>query len=102
MIKDIYGNSRFYGTYRGVVVNIDDPLDKNRIRVKVPQILSDYPTEWCWPVGVVGSVPSVGDGVWVQFESGDPAFPIWLGSFSNNLVTGSSGTTTDIIDGGSA
>jgi len=104
MIKDIYGNTRFYGTYRGVVYSNSDPEKYNRIRVKIPQILSNFPTEWCWPVGVVGSIPEVGDGVWVQFEGGDPAYPIWLGTFSNNLIssTSSSGTTTDIIDGGSA
>jgi hypothetical protein len=102
MIKDIYGNTRFYGTYRGVVYDTADPKSKSRIRVKVPQILSDYPTEWCWPIGVVGSVPAVGQGVWVQFEGGDPAYPLWAGSFSENLVTGSSGATSDIIDGGNA
>jgi hypothetical protein len=103
MIKDVYGNSRFYGIYRGVVYGVDDPLSKNRIRVQVPQLLADYPTQWCWPVGVVGTaLPEVGDGVWIQFEGGDPAFPVWSGSFNENLVTASSTSAPSIIDGGSA
>ncbi len=92
MIKDIYGNTRFYGIYRGVVFSTDDPLGKNRIRVKVPQILADNPTQWAWPVGIVGSsIPSVGAGVWVQFEGGDPAYPIWAGVFSDNLAGAAGG-----------
>ena len=104
MIKDIYGNTRFYGTYRGIVHAVDDPLNKNRIRVKIPQLLSDYPTQWCWPVGIVGSIPKIGEGVWVQFEGGDPMYPLWSGSFNNNLISSavSSGTSADIIDGGNA
>lgn len=99
MIKDIYGNTRFYGIYRGVVFSTDDPLGKNRIRVKVPQILADIPTQWAWPVGIVGSaIPEVGTGVWVQFEGGDPAYPIWAGVFSDNIASGagsgSGGTST--------
>lgn len=88
MIKDAYGNTRFFGVYRGTVFSVDDPLRKNRIRVKVPQILADTPTQWAWPVGVVGSgLPAVGEGVWVQFEGGDPTYPIWQGSFEDNLLT---------------
>ena len=114
MIKDSYGNTRFFGVYRGVVFSTDDPLGKNRIRVKIPQILADNPTQWAWPVGVVGvSLPSVGEGVWVQFEGGDPAYPIWQGSFSNNVVSSTGPSTTYVttttttptsttIDGGSA
>lgn len=104
MIKDIYGNTRFFGVYRGVVFNTDDPLDKGRIRAKIPQLLADIPTQWAWPVGIVGSIPSVGEGVWVSFEGGDPAFPVWNGSFNNNLIssTASTGSSSDTIDGGSA
>lgn len=114
MIKDSYGNTRFFGVYRGVVFSTDDPLSKNRIRVKIPQILADNPTQWAWPVGLVGAIPSVGQGVWVQFEGGDPSYPIWQGTFSDNLVTAVEGgpsvtnitqissTYNGTIDGGSA
>jgi hypothetical protein len=84
MIKDAYGNARFYGVYRGVVYKSDDPLNLSRLQVKVPQILADQPTEWAWPVekpGLTTEVPAVGQGVWVMFEGGDPSYPIWLGTF---------------------
>lgn len=112
MISDAYGNTRFYGVYRGVVFDTNDPLKKNRIRVQVPQLLAGEATTWAWPVGLVGAIPKVGEGVFIQFESGDPIYPLWSGSFTDNLVgtssTQSSTTTTvsvgtpSIIDGGSA
>jgi len=84
MIKDAYGNARFYGVYRGVVYKSDDPLNLYRLQLKVPQILADQPTDWAWPVekpGVTTSIPKVGQGVWVMFEGGDPSYPIWTGTF---------------------
>lgn len=106
MIKDNSGNTRFYGVYRGIVKDTRDPLNKNRVRLQVPQVLSDQVTGWAWPVIPVGGLtpesiehgsgtgdshthssvqvrvwPKVGDGVFVMFEGGDPSFPIWLGSF---------------------
>ena len=86
MIKDSYGNTRFFGTYRGTVVDNNDPLGRNRLRLKVPQILGDLSTEWSWaviPSGASFSVPKIGDGVWVQFEGGDASFPIWVGTFTS-------------------
>jgi hypothetical protein len=39
----------FYGLYRGVCVDNADPLEKNRIKVKVPQILGQEVSDWAWP-----------------------------------------------------
>jgi len=104
MIKDVYGNTRFYGIYRGVVYAVNDPLEKGRIKVQVPQLLSDFPTQWCWPVGVVGVTPNIGEGVWVQFEGGDPTYPVWHGTFNTNVVSSipSTSATSILVDGGSA
>lgn len=88
MIKDSYGNTRFFGIYRGVVFDTNDPLGRARIRVKVPQVLADNPTEWAWPVGTSYSAPSVGDGVLVQFEGGDPSFPLWNTTVPNFVISG--------------
>jgi len=27
------------------------------------------------------AVPAIGSGVWVEFEQGDPDFPVWVGCF---------------------
>ena len=107
MIKDAYGNTRFYGVYRGTVFEVSTD-GKNQIRARVPQLFAGNASDWAWPVGVVGTeLPEVGAGVWIQFEGGDPAFPLWSGSFTNNLISSSSSSTSststsDTIDGGSA
>ena len=88
MIKDSYGNARFYGVYRGKVYDSVDPLGYKRLRLTIPQILANQPTQWAWPVekyGVETLVPKNGQGVWVMFEGGDPSYPIWLGVFGNEV-----------------
>jgi hypothetical protein len=85
MIKDAYGNTRFFGTYRGVVVDTSDPLNQNRVKLRIPQVLANEVTDWAWFVNTPGNnlvLPKAGDGVWVQFEGGDPSYPIWIGTFN--------------------
>lgn len=90
MIKDSDGKLRFYGVYRGVVADTRDPLAKNRIRVQVPQVLGSQVTGWAWPMISVSSTeaasPNVGDGVFIQFEGGDPSFPLWSGKFTGDIA----------------
>jgi uncharacterized protein involved in type VI secretion and phage assembly len=79
---------RYYGKYRGTVVNNVDPLQIGRIQVQVPDVSGLVPTTWampCLPIsgvntGVFG-VPQIGAGVWVEFEQGDPDYPIWVGGY---------------------
>jgi hypothetical protein len=40
---------RFYGIYRGICVDVKDPLSKSRIRTRVPQVLGTEATDWAWP-----------------------------------------------------
>lgn len=79
---------RFYGKFRGTVLNNIDPLQTGRILVSVPDVLGPTPTSWAMPcVPIAGKqmgtyfVPQVGAGVWVEFEQGDPDYPIWVGGF---------------------
>jgi hypothetical protein len=86
MIKDEFGNRRFPGVYRGIVVDKLDPLNKGRLKLKVPQVFLDATTGWAWPSyqpGVVTVLPEVGSGVFVMFEGGDPSFPVWMGTFTD-------------------
>jgi hypothetical protein len=39
----------FYGLYRGICVDNVDPLEKNRIKVKIPQVLGQEISDWAWP-----------------------------------------------------
>jgi uncharacterized protein involved in type VI secretion and phage assembly len=78
---------KFFGKHRGTVVNNIDPLQIGRVQVSVPNV-TIIPGSWampCFPVtGIqtgVFTVPLVGAGVWVEFEGGDPDFPIWTGGF---------------------
>jgi hypothetical protein len=85
MIKDEFGNRRFYGVYRGIVTDKLDPLNKGRLKLRVPQVLAEETTGWAWPSyqpGVINVLPEVGSGVFVMFEGGDPSFPVWLGAFT--------------------
>ena len=79
---------KYYGKYRGTVINNVDPLQIGRILVMVPDVSALLPTSWALPcVPIAGKqmgtfvVPQVGAGVWVEFEQGDPDYPIWTGGF---------------------
>lgn len=81
------GTHTYYGKYRGTVVNNVDPLKKGRIMVTVPDVHL-IASSWAMPcVPVAGlqmgalSIPPIGAGVWVEFEQGDPDFPIWVGGW---------------------
>jgi len=79
---------KHYGKYRGVVLNNIDPLQKARVQVQVPDVLGLGISSWAMPcVPIAGpqmgvyNVPPIGAGVWVEFEGGDPDYPIWSGGF---------------------
>ena len=76
----------FYGKYRGEVVNPLDPSGLGRVQVSVPDVMGDGRMAWAMPclpgagpgVGFF-AIPPVGAKVWVEFERGDPDYPIWSG-----------------------
>jgi uncharacterized protein involved in type VI secretion and phage assembly len=77
---------RYYGKYRGRVVDNRDPQNLGRIQASVPELLGDVETGWalpCAPYAGDGegqfTVPPTGAGVWIEFESGDLSRPIWSG-----------------------
>lgn len=79
---------QFWGKYRGIVIDNEDPLMLGRLQVSVPQVLGEVLTAWAMPcVPYAGRqvgfymMPSVGAAVWVEFEGGDPDYPIWAGCF---------------------
>ena len=79
-------NNRFLGKFRGRVADNRDPLRIGRVTVQVPDVLGDETSTWAMPCfPFTGheaghyAVPEPGAGVWVEFEQGDPSFPIWSG-----------------------
>jgi hypothetical protein len=79
---------RFYGKYRGTVVNNVDPNRAGRMQVSCPFVLGENLLAWampCVPFAGVGEgfymLPTIGSNIWVEFEAGDPDRPIWSGAF---------------------
>ncbi len=84
---------RYYGKYRGTVIQNVDPMLRGRIQCMVPDVFGVTPTGWampCFPFAgpQMGSVaiPTIGAGVWVEFEQGDPEKPIWVGGWFGNTA----------------
>lgn len=79
---------RFFGKYRGKVTSNLDPLQLGRVQVSVPAIFGSERLSWampCTPYAGKGvgwfAVPPLNANVWVEFEGGDPDYPIWTGCF---------------------
>ena len=88
-MSDASIDTKFYGKYRGTVVQNVDPEMRGRVMCMVPDVLGVVPSSWCeactplaGPTGAqMGAyfVPPIGAGVWVEFEQGDPGKPIFVG-----------------------
>jgi hypothetical protein len=82
------GGAKFYGKYRGKVENNLDPQQQGRLQVSCPAVFGDGSLAWAMPCAPfagpgVGffALPPVGANLWVEFEGGDPDYPIWSGCF---------------------
>ncbi len=81
--------NRFYGKYRGYVTDNKDPHGLGRIKAKVPKVLQGEETGWCLPCAPYGGgfdkgfymIPEEKSGIWIEFEGGDPSYPIWCGTW---------------------
>jgi uncharacterized protein involved in type VI secretion and phage assembly len=78
----------FYGKYRGLVLNNVDPMQMGRLMVQVPDVSNVLPSTWAMPclpfAGIQAGmfvVPDIGSKVWIEFEQGNPDYPIWVGCF---------------------
>jgi uncharacterized protein involved in type VI secretion and phage assembly len=86
-------SDRFFGKYRGVVTDNNDPLMIGRVRARVPDVMGAEESGWalpCAPFGGSGmgffAVPTSGAGVWIEFEHGDPEYPIWSGCWWGSVA----------------
>lgn len=93
-----------YGKYRGTVVDNVDPGGRGRIQVHVPNV-SDT-SFWAVPCLPAGGPPQaqfhpppIGAGVWVEFEGGDPASPVWAGNMWEERESRFPGVTVEEAPG---
>lgn len=80
--------NNFYGKYRGLVIDNVDPMQMGRLMVQVPDVSNVLPSTWAMPcvpfAGIQAgffAVPDIGTGVWIEYEQGDPDYPIWVGCY---------------------
>lgn len=83
-------DSRYYGKYRGFVVDNADPENRGRLRLRIPSVLGDEVVSgWALPCAPYGGaadqgfffIPEKDAGVWAEFEAGNLDYPIWVGTF---------------------
>ena len=95
--------SQFFGKYRGKVVGNLDPMSLGRVQVSVPAVLGEGRSSWAMPcapyagpgVGLF-AIPPTDANVWVEFEAGDPDYPIWCGCFWGSGDAPASPATPDV------
>lgn len=78
---------KFYGKYRGIVLDNVDVEFLGRILANVAAVPASV-LNWAMPcVPYAGpqvgfyTMPPIGANVWIEYEGGDPNFPIWSGCF---------------------
>src|SRR5208282_1674519 len=85
----------FFGPYKGICTNNQDPGGLNRIKAVVPQLFGNASTEtdWALPCSPVGypALPNPGQGVWLTFEGGDINYPVYLGMWEPGAANPYSG-----------
>lgn len=87
---------RYYSVYRGIVTDIDDPQNRCRIKVQVPDLFGEEDlASWAEPMVHAGegeegkfcgafNPPKIDDWVFIEFEKGQSSFPLyrpigWMG-----------------------
>ena len=89
------GMDTFYGKYRARVIRVfDDSENRGRIQVECPRVYGDSESPWCNPLwGYCFDrhgdfvMPEIGDYVYIEFEEGNPNYPIWVGAWVSKNET---------------
>lgn len=85
LIYGLEAFGKYYSSYRGYVVDNEDPENLNRVLVRVPSVTGNntHP-KWAFPKNSFSGtgygsqvLPRKGDLVWVEFDNGNARFPMW-------------------------
>ena len=86
-------SEKFFGKYRGVVINNVDPEQMGRIQAQVPDVSGGTTLGWAIPCApsnlpkkVGSALPKVGSRVWIEFEAGDFNQPVWTGRWFDSAA----------------
>ena len=73
----------YFGKYRGIVKELNDPERRGRIKVECPEVLGRQLSAWALPnlPPSTFTLPEINDLVWIEFEGGRIDSPIWTGVF---------------------
>lgn len=80
-------NLQQWGPYEGVVTDNRDPDKLGRVKIRVPGLLDEPDSDWCFQMGAPGGgvaqrghfdVPAVDSEVYVWFLGGDVDKPRWV------------------------
>lgn len=85
----------YFGFYKGVITNIEDPEKRGRIKCIIPEVLGDdIESAWCEPCVPIAydnggdfCLPHKKETVWITFEQGDPNYPVYLGGWWQEKMT---------------
>jgi hypothetical protein len=76
------------GSYKGVVVSNVDPLDGDRVLVRVEDVLGNDPCIWATARTAapgMNVVPLINSGVWIEFQDGDIDRAVWTGFWRGGI-----------------
>jgi hypothetical protein len=87
------GVKRYYGKYRGTVLPMFDVDTRGRLLVQVTDTHGPSFSGWAkpclpWAGPSMGCyvLPPPGTNVWIEFEHGNPDYPIWVGCWWGSPV----------------
>ena len=87
-MNNVESTQRVFGKYRGRVINNIDPFELGRLQIESASVLGPGVLSWAMPCvpyagPLVGfyAIPPIGASIWVEFEGGNPDYPIWAGCF---------------------
>jgi hypothetical protein len=77
-------DEKYFGLYRGVVVDNNDPKNLGRVKMIVPQVMGEQVTDWAWPVG--GAISQVSYPYGTFYTSTDQLIGVNTPTIVNNWV----------------